>query len=174
MNTKDPHGINQHEKGAKLDQGKSDLSMLALLSDALTEVCLVMTYGEAKYSRGGFKDVPDAVRRYTSAMERHWFAEQREFYDSGDPFYDTEEGLPFKGRIRHDAQVACNALFRLQCALDSEMQERRDFEDTLEMLAEKGREYNDEFNTTTFGPLETTPDECWEDLLNKSEWTHPA
>ena len=110
----------QHTPGAKLDQDKMDLSLLGLLPDALMEVCRVMDYGQTKYSRGGFLHVPNAPRRYTAAMLRHWLKEPTEKYDSGDPFYDTEAGLPYKGKIRHDAQVAVNALFRLQCTLMEE------------------------------------------------------
>jgi hypothetical protein len=110
----------QHVSGAKLDNGKLDLSLLQLLSNALVEVCRVMDYGQTKYTRGGFLDVPEAPRRYSAAMLRHYFAEQEGKFDSGDPFYDTEEGLPFKGKIRHDAQVAVNALFRLECTLREE------------------------------------------------------
>ena len=115
--------IDQHTSGAKLDHDKLDLSLLQLLGGALAEVCLVMDYGQTKYTRGGFLDVPEAPRRYSAAMLRHWFKELSEKYDSGDPFYDTEKGLPFKGKIRHDAQVAVNALFRLECTLREEQQD---------------------------------------------------
>ncbi|MCP4489788.1 MAG: hypothetical protein GY820_21095 [Gammaproteobacteria bacterium] len=116
----DPNGIDQHTSGAKMDANKIDMSLLELLSDALIEVCRVMDYGQTKYTRGGFADVPEAVTRYSAAMLRHYFAEQKQKYDYGDPFYGTEAGLPFKGKIRHDAQVAVNALFRLQCQLNDE------------------------------------------------------
>ena len=112
--------IDQHTSGAKMDDGKVDLSLLQLLGNALTEVCRVMDYGQTKYTRGGFLDVHDAPRRYTAAMIRHLLHETNEKYDSGDPYYDTEKGLPFKGKIRHDAQVAVNALFRLECTLREE------------------------------------------------------
>ena len=110
----------QHTSGAKLDDGKVDMSLLQLLGNAIHEVCRVMTYGKTKYTRGGFLDVPEAPIRYSAAMLRHYFLEQVEKYDAGDPFYDTELGLPFKGKIRHDAQVAVNALFRLECTLREE------------------------------------------------------
>lgn len=110
----------QHTPGAKLDQGKVDMSLMQLLPRALSEVCRVMDYGQTKYTRGGFLEVTNAVTRYTAAMVRHWFMEEVEKYDGGDPFYDTELGLPFKNSIRHDAQVAVNALFRLECRLREE------------------------------------------------------
>lgn len=113
----------QHTPGAKLDQNKMDLSLLQLLPNALMEVCRVMDYGQNKYSRGGFLHVDEAPRRYTSAMLRHWLKEAIEKFDSGDEFYDTEAGLPFKGKIRHDAQTAVNALFRLECTIREEIAE---------------------------------------------------
>jgi hypothetical protein len=115
--------MNQHESGAKLDHDKLDLSLLELVSDALEEIVHVMDYGQTKYTRGGFANVPEGERRYTSAMLRHWFKERFHKYDSGDPFYDTEKGLPFKGTVRHDAQVAVNAIFRLQVRLEREQRE---------------------------------------------------
>lgn len=115
-------GPHEGVKGVKADAGKRDLSLLQLLSNALREVCLVMDYGQIKYTRGGFRSVPDAHRRYTAAMLRHWFLEIDEKFDVGDPFYDTPKGLPFKGKIRHDAQVAVNALFRLECTLREEQE----------------------------------------------------
>jgi hypothetical protein len=120
MSTRDPNGIDQHTTGAKMDADKIDMSLLELIGDALTEVCRVMDYGQTKYTRGGFADVPQAKTRYSAAMLRHYFQEKNAKYDAGDPFYDTEEGAPFKGKLRHDAQVAVNALFRLQCALNDE------------------------------------------------------
>jgi hypothetical protein len=113
----------QHIPGAKLDHDKMDMSLLEYLPNALAEIVHVMDYGQTKYSRGGFLEVEDAPRRYTSAMLRHWLKERFEKYDQGDPFYDTEKGLPFKGTVRHDAQVAVNAIFRLECILLEEQEE---------------------------------------------------
>lgn len=119
--TGDEPEIDQHVSGAKLDHDKMDLSLLQLLPNAMLEICRVMDYGQTKYTRGGFLDVPEGPRRYSSAMMRHWFKELLEKFDDGDPFYDTEKGLPFKGKIRHDAQVAVNALFRLECTMREEI-----------------------------------------------------
>lgn len=107
----------QHKKGVKLDQGKIDMSLLQELPLALGAVCHVMDYGQTKYTRGGFLTVSEAVKRYTSGMFRHLFKEPFEKFDSDDPFYDTEEGSRFKGTVRHDAQAATNALFRLEVQL---------------------------------------------------------
>lgn len=111
--------MNQHEPGAKLDQQKPDMSLLLLMWDALTEVARVGTYGAVKYTRGGFLEVPNGPTRYTAAMLRHLGAETKNKYDD-DPYYETPEGAPFKGTIRHDAQVAWNALARLQLRLTEE------------------------------------------------------
>jgi hypothetical protein len=114
---KDPSGLGQHAHGAKLDAGKIDMSLLTLWPRALREVCRVGTLGASKYSRGGFLGVSNGVIRYTAALLRHLFATDK--YDT-DPFYDTEAGLPWKGTIRHDAQVAWNALSRLEVQLREE------------------------------------------------------
>ena len=105
----------------KYDNGKIDMSLLEFLPRALTEVCRVMTYGVHKYERGGFLDVPDGIQRYTAAMLRHYMAEQIDgVFDLTDPWLDTPEGQEFLstyGNLRHSAQVAVNALFRLEMEL---------------------------------------------------------
>ena len=84
-----------------------------------------MHYGKVKYTRGGFLEIPDPKNRYTAAMLRHWLEECKGVkYDAGDPFYDTEEGKPFKGTLRHDAQMVVNALFRLEVILRDESELR--------------------------------------------------
>jgi hypothetical protein len=125
--------IPQHKPGAKLDQEKVDMSLLELLSDALLEVCRVLDYGQSKYTRGGFLEVPDAKNRYTAAMIRHWLDECKGIkYDKGDPFYDTEKGSRFKDKLRHDAQVAANALLRLEIALREENKSKDITQDEIE------------------------------------------
>jgi hypothetical protein len=103
----DPNGIKQHEAGAKLDAGKPDTSLLLMFGRALLEVAKVSTVGAAKYTRGGWQVVPDGIRRYTAALLRHLFAEQNERLDR-----DTE--------LLHAAQVAWNALARLELLLREE------------------------------------------------------
>lgn len=112
--------LGQHSPGAKLDDGKVDMSLIEFLPRAMKEVLRVMTYGKVKYTRGGFLEVPDGVNRYSAAMLRHYFAAKEEGKYDQDPWYDTEEGLPYKGKIMHDAQVAVNALFRLELMLREE------------------------------------------------------
>lgn len=102
----DPNGIDQHESGAKLDSGKPDASLLGMFGRALLAVSMVGTHGAAKYSRGGWQEVPEGFNRYTAAMLRHYFKEESEgLWDD-----DLPETL-------HSAQVAWNALARLELQL---------------------------------------------------------
>lgn len=105
---KDPHGIAQHEPGAKLDSGKEPMTLiLHAMPRALLAVGRVGAYGANKYSEGGWKHVKDGQRRYTDAMFRHMLSEGLETYDA-------ESGL------LHAAQVAWNALARLELMLQEE------------------------------------------------------
>lgn len=103
----DPTGRGAHDGGAKLDAGKVRAWLvLGGFSRALEEVARVGTLGAEKYSPNGWKEVPDAVERYSDAMVRHMFAEaQGEAHD------------PEMGTL-HAAHVAWNALARLEKMLD--------------------------------------------------------
>lgn len=107
MNEVDPHGIGQHQEGAKLDAGKPDASLLLMFGKALTEVAQVGTFGARKYTRGGWQSVADGRNRYTAAMLRHVFKENNEDHD-------TDSGL------LHAAHAAWNALARLELMLREE------------------------------------------------------
>lgn len=120
MSEVDPNGISQHAAGAKLDAGKVDMSLLTLWPRALLEVCRVGSLGQSKYSRGGFLEVANGVVRYTAALLRHLFKESMGQKYDDDPYYDTDAGKVWKGSIRHDAQVAWNALSRLELKLKEE------------------------------------------------------
>ena len=99
---KDPYGIDQHAPGAKLDAGKSMMSLVVMdMNLALAQVAAVATYGARKYTRGGWLHVEDGQERYTDAMLRHLLKEPDELCD------------PDTG-IEHAAHVAWNALARLQ------------------------------------------------------------
>ena len=103
---KDPHGKNPHEPGSKLDAGKPEVvkDVLAYFPNALREVGGVSAYGARKYTRMGWASVPDGVDRYTEALGRHLLAEAE------------GERIDQSG-LWHDAQVAWNALARLELRL---------------------------------------------------------
>jgi len=104
-NEKDPSGINQHTKGAKLDAGKPQVAtVLDGFSRAVLEVSKVGTFGIAKYSKDGWQHVDNGFERYSNAMLRHYLAEQSETIDK-----DSE--------LLHIAQTAWNALARLELYL---------------------------------------------------------
>lgn len=100
----DPTGRDQHEKGAKTDNGKPQASLLLMFGKALLAVARVGTYGALKYTRGGWQFVPDGINRYTDAMLRHVLEEHYNEYDSDLP-------------VLHAAQTAWNALARLELML---------------------------------------------------------
>jgi len=102
----DPNGKLPSEAGAKLDAGKNKLGLMYQgFANALYEVGRVSTYGAEKYSPNGWVKVEDGVERYTDAMLRH-FTESCKGEE-----IDEESGL------LHDAQVAWNALARLELKL---------------------------------------------------------
>lgn len=100
--------MDQHIKGAKLDDLKPDLSLLLMFSKALTCVAEVGTAGAKKYTRGGWLHVDDGENRYTAAMLRHLMTDED---------YDDDISDWAKKDILHDAQVAWNALARLELKL---------------------------------------------------------
>lgn len=106
---KDPHGKSQHERGAKLDDGKPRMGMvLGGFSRALRAVGEVGTLGAIEYTDDGWTHVPNGEQRYTDAMLRHYFDEQ-----DGGPI-DKKSG-----RL-HAAHCAWNALARLDLAIRRE------------------------------------------------------
>ena len=103
---KDPRGKQQHEAGAKLDDGKLRMGlMLHGFPRALEAVGEVSTYGANKYTPNGWMTVPDGIERYTDAMYRHLIAEAK-----------GEVRCPDSGLI-HAAQACWNALARLELML---------------------------------------------------------
>jgi hypothetical protein len=103
----DPGGLKPSDPGAKLDAGKTMAGVLADFPRALKAVAEVGTFGAKKYSRGGWQSVPRGVERYTDAMWRHLLEESISEFD-------VDSGL------RHAAQVAWNALARLELMLRTE------------------------------------------------------
>lgn len=102
-------GENMKVGGAKMDVGKAEIfaGLVDYFPRALNEVALVSDYGAQKYSRGGWRTVPDAYVRYGNSLGRHYFASATGDYDTG----------PAGSDLLHDAQVAWNALARLEIGL---------------------------------------------------------
>lgn len=91
--------------GSKFDDGKPDMSLvLGGFPRALLEVGKVATYGAKKYSRDGWKEVPDGLHRYTSAGDRHRLMAATEGFDGETGFL-------------HLAHQAWNALAALELYL---------------------------------------------------------
>jgi hypothetical protein len=86
--------------GKKDDSGKPCMELLPF--SALVEVAKVLTHGAKKYAPDNWKKVPNAKNRYTGALMRHLAA-----WKEGEDI-DGESG---DDKLRHIAQVACNALF---------------------------------------------------------------
>lgn len=107
MKESDPNGIEQHAPGAKLDEGKPDTGLLQMFGRALLAVSEVGTFGASKYSRGGWRSVPNGVDRYTAALGRH-------FLEEGFEKIDPDSNL------LHAAHLAWNALARLELILEEE------------------------------------------------------
>jgi hypothetical protein len=72
MKERDPHGIDPHTPGAKLDAGKPMVWLcLAGFSHALAAVADVTTKGARKYTPNGWMQVDDGESRYMEAFGRH-------------------------------------------------------------------------------------------------------
>lgn len=108
MSEKDPTGKSQNEPGAKLDAGKTQPGLvIRSMPRAMLAISEVSTYGANKYSPDGWLQVPEGERRYLNAMLRHLLQEGIEEFDTG----------PGGSGLRHAAQVAWNAMARLELAL---------------------------------------------------------
>ena len=101
---RDPNGKDQHEPGAKLDNGKVRAGVLADFGEALDAVAMVGTYGANKYTRNGWESVPNAIERYTDAKWRHLLAQHERMYD-----HESE--------LMHLAHEAWNVLAVLELTL---------------------------------------------------------
>lgn len=115
----DPHGLDPHTDGAKCDAGKVDMDLVMRgFARALVEVGKVGTCGAAKYTRDGWKTVPNGIKRYESAEQRHYFKEEIE----GE--IDPDFGL------LHKAHKAWNALAALELRLIEIENEKQAVEET--------------------------------------------
>jgi Domain of unknown function (DUF5664) len=103
---KDPFGIDQHEPGAKLDEGKSRVGLvIGGFATALEEVAIVGTYGANKYTDSGWETVPNGNTRYLDAMYRHLLE-----YHQG---FDFDE----ESHLYHLSHAAWNLLAVLELKL---------------------------------------------------------
>ncbi|WP_424398985.1 dATP/dGTP diphosphohydrolase domain-containing protein [Motiliproteus coralliicola] len=107
----DPTGRGQHEPGAKVDAGKTRLDLvLGAFANALMGVGEVGTFGARKYTDDGWLSVPNGKARYSDALLRHYFKEQRgEIIDSD-------------SRLHHDLHLAWNALARVELRIREEQE----------------------------------------------------
>lgn len=113
----DPHGIEQHAPGAKLDYGKNRLELvLGSFANALLAVGRVGTFGANKYTDDGWTQVPSGVARYTGAGLRHLMEELR----YGGSTTDEDSSL------EHDEQHAWNALARLELRIRKQIDKEKE------------------------------------------------
>jgi hypothetical protein len=88
----------------KADTGKLRWTLLmAGAGLALAEIVKVMMFGAAKYSDGGWQEVPNGYARYRDALYRHLHSIE----ENGPLHRDPETGL------LEWAHVGCNVIFLL-------------------------------------------------------------
>lgn len=120
----DPHGLSPTEPGAKLDLGKLDLlRAVQEFPHALHQVGLVGDHGAAKYSEGGWRHVPDGIRRSTAALLRH---------------VATREQVDPSSELAHASHCAWNALARLELLLEGGMDAGRPTDGDRDGLGDQG------------------------------------
>jgi hypothetical protein len=112
----DPSGKASNEPGAKLDAGKAPVhqGVMVYFPRAILEVARVSAHGARKYTWNGWRSVEGGIIRYSDAMERHIVKEQIE-----GPI-DKDSG---PDELLHAAQVAWNALARLELMLEEREEE---------------------------------------------------
>jgi dATP/dGTP diphosphohydrolase, N-terminal len=108
----DPTGRSSNTPGAKMDFGKAPVfrGLVDYFPQAISAVSEVSQKGAEKYTWKGWETVPEGFERYSDAMMRHLCAESHEDIDQ-----DTG--------CLHAAQVAWNALARLQLLINAEGEE---------------------------------------------------
>lgn len=106
MAEKDPHGLNQHTPGAKLDSGKM-LPWLCIsgFSRALHAVADVTTKGARKYTPNGWMSVAEGEQRYMEAFGRHML------------LLGSGEVIDSDTNCMHKAQMIWNLLASLELEL---------------------------------------------------------
>jgi hypothetical protein len=102
----DPHGLDAHAPGAKLDAGKPmPWLCIAGFSRALQAVTDVTTKGARKYTPNGWASVAEGEARYMEAFGRHMLA-----FGRGEQI-DTDTGC------LHKAQMIWNLMASLELEL---------------------------------------------------------
>jgi Domain of unknown function (DUF5664) len=102
----DPSGRDPHQPGAKVDAGKVRMHLITGgMARAIMEVAKVATFGAAKYTDGGWVDVPDGFRRYEDAQQRHA------------AYRHTGEVVDPDSQLLHLAHEAWNAIAKLDLYL---------------------------------------------------------
>lgn len=87
--------------GIKHDAGKLRLAeMLIDFKEPMQKLCEVWEFGANKYSKSNWKQVDDAITRYTNALLRHLVAESDNLYDE-------------ESELLHASHIAFNSLARL-------------------------------------------------------------
>lgn len=100
--------LDNHVPGAKADSGKPDPTLiLDGMASAILAVAEVATFGAEKYSRDGWKQVPNGFQRYSAAQDRHRLARAM-----------GEERDQESGKL-HLAHEAWNALAKLALYLEN-------------------------------------------------------
>lgn len=95
-------------KGTKHDANKPDPTLiLDGMPRAIMALAEVGTFGAKKYTRNGWRTVPNGYQRYKAAQDRHRLASNTEAYDE-------ESGC------LHLAHEAWNALAKLELFLSGE------------------------------------------------------
>lgn len=102
----DPTGRSRNAPGAKLDAGKVRPSLVIEgMARAIWAISEVATFGAAKYTPGGWVEVPNGQERYADAGYRHIL--KRAMGEVTDP----------ESRLLHLAHEAWNAMAELDLAL---------------------------------------------------------
>lgn len=107
MTEADPHGIDPHESGAKLDSGKPKVrkGLLEQFPRACMAIAEVSEFGAAKYTWRGWEKVKNGITRYGDAQARHICKAA------------IEGGIDPDSGLLHAAHEAWNALARLELIL---------------------------------------------------------
>lgn len=112
----DPHGMDPHAPGAKLDAGKLlPWLCIAGFARALEAVADVTTKGANKYTPNGWALVPNGAERYMEAFGRHLLA-----LGKGEVMDDGPKGTG----CHHKAQMIWNLLASLELELRTAAEDR--------------------------------------------------